>query len=188
VRKAFKIILILLAVFLIVSAVFALMTFGDLASYTATGAEIRTPMGTLVGKAMVVYDPGLSGVAKDAASKIADGLKSNGYEVTFAGVRSSVAANTSGFNIIVVGGPIYAGKPTSSIQAYLTGLNTPPEVKVGVFGRGNGPADSTDPNVIANEVANLPRGSVMTLTTVMKIGDSDNVTDRCQEFVTALLD
>jgi flavorubredoxin len=186
-KKAFKITLIVLAVLLIVSAIAALFVFADLISYTATGVEIRTPMGVLVGKALVVYNPGLSGAASNAASKIANGLKSNGYEVTLAGVRSAAAANTTGFNVIVVGGPIYAGKPTGSIQAYLNSLNPPANASVGVFGIGQGPADSTDPHVVASEVAPLPSGSTVTLKTVMKIATSENLDNRCSEFVTALL-
>lgn len=163
------------------------MIFGDLASYTATGSEVRAPSTAMVGKALVVYDPGLSGTATAAASKIADDLAAKGYEVTFAGVRSSAAGNTSGFGAIVVGGPIYAGKPAASIQGYLNSLNPPPGTLVGVFGRGNGPADSTEQNVIASEVAPLLSGSTLTLKFVTKIGDSDNVDALCQQFVTSLL-
>ena len=186
-KKLFKIIIIVFAVLLIGAAVFALLTFGDVLSYTATGVEIRAPMGVLVGKALVVYNPGLSGGAKDAASKIANGLKSNGYQITFAGIRSTAAADTSGYDIIVVGGPIYAGKPLASVQGYLNSLNPPVNSTVGVFGIGNGPAESTDQHVVANEVAPLPSDSTVTLKTVMKIATSENLDARCSEFVTSLL-
>jgi hypothetical protein len=122
-REVFKIIIIVLAVLLIVSGVTAVVLFGDAVSYTATGSETLSPTGAAVGKALVVYNPGLPGGAKDAASKIAVGLQSNGYMVVLAGVRSAVAGNTSGYDAIVVGGPIYAGKPVGSIQGYLNGLN-----------------------------------------------------------------
>jgi flavodoxin len=186
-RRLFKIIIVLFALLIIGVGLFAALVFGDLASYTATGSEVRTPTIAMVGKALVVYDPGLSGTATAVASKIAYDLTAKGYEVTVAGVRSSTTDNSSDFDVIVVGGPVYAGKPTASIQGYLNGLNPPAGALVGVFGRGNGPADSTDQSVIANEVAPLPSGSTLTLKFVTKIGDSDNVDALCEEFVTSLL-
>jgi hypothetical protein len=86
-----------------------------------------------------------------------------------------------------VGGPIYAGKPAASFQGYLDNLNPSAGTVVGVFGRGNGSADSTDQSVIAGEVAPLPSGSALMLKYVMKIGDSDDVDAMCQQFVTALV-
>ena len=186
-RRLFKIIIVLFALLIIGAGLFAALVFGDLASYTATGSEVRSPTVAMVGKALVVYDSGLSGTATAVASKIADELAAKGYEVTLAGVRSSATASTSGFGVVVVGGPIYAGKPTASIQSYLNGLNPPAGALVGVFGRGNGAADSTDQSVIASEVAPLPSGSALTLKFVTKIGDTDNVDALCQQFVTSLL-
>lgn len=186
VRRLFKIIIILIAALIIAAGLFALVVFGDIASYTATSVDVRSPT-ILIGEALVVYDPGLSGAAKDVASKIANLLTSNGYEVTFAGVRSSAAANMTGFSVIVVGGPIYAGQPTASIQGYLNGLNPSANAVVGVFGRGNGSADSNDTQVVASEVAPLPPDSSVKLKAVVKIGDKDNVDALCQQFVATLL-
>ena len=68
----------------------------DLMSYTATESETLEPEGTPVGKAMVVYSPGLSGQAKQAAKEMAQALQSQGYLVELAGVRSGAASNISG--------------------------------------------------------------------------------------------
>ena len=122
-RKILKIILAVFAVLIIIAVLLAGIVFLDVAAYTATGSETLSPTGTSVGKALVVYDPGLSGAAKDVASKIANGLQSKGYTVDFTGIKSGVATNPSGYNIIVVGGPIYAGSPTSSVKAFLNSLN-----------------------------------------------------------------
>jgi flavodoxin len=186
-RRLFKIILIVLVVFLIAATVFAVVVFGDVAGAMATGSETLSPVGEEVGKALVVYNPGLSGAAKNAATKIAENLQSSGYAVTLAGVSSAAAGNTSSYAVIVVGGPIYAGAPTRSVQGYLNGLNPPANAIVGVFGIGDGAADSDDPAVIASEVAPLPSDSPMTLKTVMKISNKENLDVRCSEFVTALL-
>jgi hypothetical protein len=75
-----------LALLVIGVGVFAALVFGDLASYTATGSEVKSPTVALVGKALLVYDPGLSGAASAVANKIADDLTAKGYEVTYADV------------------------------------------------------------------------------------------------------
>ena len=77
----------------------------DLAAYTATGSRTLTPAGTSIGKALVAYDPGLSGTAKGVANKIASDLQASGYTVTLAGIKSSAAAQTSDYGVIVAGGP-----------------------------------------------------------------------------------
>lgn len=106
----------------------------DLASYTATGVETLTPNGTATGNALVVYTPGITGTAKKAATEIANELKSNGYNVTLAGVRNDAATNTSGYDVIVVGGPMYFGKLSNSMDSYLKTLTLPENAKLGVFG------------------------------------------------------
>lgn len=106
----------------------------DLMSYTATGAESLSPTGLVKGNALVVYNPGVTGAAKNAAAEIASNLKSRGYKVELVGVRSASAANTLVYDIIIVGGPMYFGKVSRSIDEYLKMLTLQKEVKLGVFG------------------------------------------------------
>ena len=63
-RKIFKIVLVIFVVIIIIVSSLAAILFLDLAAYTATGSQTLTPTGISVGKALVVYDPGLSGTAK----------------------------------------------------------------------------------------------------------------------------
>lgn len=65
--------------------------------------------------------------------KIANNLKSNGFNVDLAGVRSARGINTSGYDVIIVGGPMYFGKVSSSIEAYLKTLKLPEDAKLGIF-------------------------------------------------------
>jgi len=104
-RKAFKIVIAVFAVIIILIAAFGAIIILDLAAYTATGSQTLTPTGTSVGKAIVIYDTGLSGTAKGVADKVASDLQTQGYTVTLAGVKSSAAANTTGYGVIVIGGP-----------------------------------------------------------------------------------
>jgi flavodoxin len=143
-RKIFKIILAIFAVLIVVVVGFAAAIFLNFSALTATGSETLTSTGASVGKALVVYDPGLSGAAKGVADKVASDLQADGYTVTLAGVRSETASDTTGYDIIVTGGPIYAGAPTSSIKDYLNNLSPDQGTSVGVFGSGSGSQEDSD--------------------------------------------
>lgn len=130
-----------LAILLIIVVSIALFAFIalDLMSYTATGSKTLSPARTTNGNALVIYDPGLSGAAKKAANDIAEDLKSKGYKVDLAGVRSKTATNTGDYDIIIAGGPMYWGKVSKSVDAYLKSLKVPEDVKIGVFGTTGSP-------------------------------------------------
>jgi menaquinone-dependent protoporphyrinogen IX oxidase len=125
-------IIVLVVIVALLVSVFAVLTF-DLMSYGATGSDILNPTGASIGHALIVYNPGLSGSAKQAATIIAGELQAKGYIVDLAGVRSKTAANASSYDIIVVGGPMYFGQATSSIEGYLKTLTLQQQAKLGVF-------------------------------------------------------
>lgn len=91
------------------------------------------PDGEIEGKALIVYDPGLSGGTKTVASYMARDLKSKGYEVKLAGVRSPDALNLAGYDILIVGSPTYGAKPTGLITSYLEDLKTSSQITAGVY-------------------------------------------------------
>jgi len=187
-RKAFKIMLAIFAVLIILVVSFAAIIFLDVAAYTATGSQTLTPRDTQVGKALVIYDPGLSGTSKTVATQIATDLQTQNYLVTLAGVKSSAAVNTTGYGIIVIGGPVYAGALTSSVKGALDSLvlNHDQEAKIGVFGSGQG---ATTPEDIAQLKQSIPVRSDATLQNdiVVKIGSSEDLSTRAQDFVNQLL-
>lgn len=181
-KKVLKIIaVIFIAVIIAVIGFFSLIVL-DVAGSFATDVH-PLPNGAPIGQAIVVYNPGLSGAAKDIATKIGYNLQEGGYNVVLAGVKSSAAADLSGYDLIVVGGPIYAGKPASSIQTYLNSLNPPADAKIGVFGYGSVAIDNTNLTLVRQDVANLPAENTLTLTAAMKITNTDNVDSKCEEFV-----
>jgi flavodoxin len=185
-RKILKIILAVFAVLIIVGIAGIGIIIGDVAGNLATGSQTLTN-GAATGQALVVYDPGLSGGAKDVATKIGYDLQASGYNVVLAGVKSSAAGDLTGYNVIVVGGPIYAGKPASTIQSYLNSLNPEIKVKVGAFGYGSVKVDDTNSTAVMHDVAPLPSGSTVEFNAVTKIVSGDNIDSKCQEFVTNLL-
>ncbi len=188
-----------LVIVLIVIVIIAIptVTFLDVMSYTATGGETLSPAGAALGRAMVVYDPGVSGSAKNTAVKIAGELQSKGYTVNLAGVRSATSKNVSGYDVIVVGGPAYGDKMGSSAQSYLQDLSVSQNTKVGVFATGIIGPKSNDSAYMANFVSNLPDGSPVKVKSAMKrvtdfMGKDVNKTGgdvdkQCNEFVTELL-
>jgi flavorubredoxin len=185
-KKIIKIILGVFAILVIVGVIGFGIVITDVAGNIATGTN-SLPNGEPIGKALIVYDPGLSGGAKDTATKIGYNLQSAGYDVLLAGVKSSAASNTADYNVIVIGGPIYAGKPASSIQTYLNSFSAPAGAKVGVFGYGSIKEDNANTAEIAQEVAPLPSNSPIHPNITMKISTNDNIDGLCQEFVINLL-
>ena len=186
-RKIFKIILAIFATIIIIVGAFAAIIFLDLAAYSATGSQTLTPTGTSIGKALVVYDPGLSGTSKSVADKIAIDLQAQSYAVTLAGIKSSVAAKTAGYAIIVVGGPIYAGSPTVSVKDNLKNLKPDSETKVGVFGSGQGATSQSDIDMIKSSVPALSNNGPLSNAIVVKIGDKEDLNTRAQDFLNQLL-
>jgi uncharacterized protein YpmB len=57
-KKWLKIALVVLVVILILLVSLFVIFIFDLTSYTATGSETLNPIGTSIGRALVVYDPG----------------------------------------------------------------------------------------------------------------------------------
>jgi flavodoxin len=178
VPKIVKIVVVLVVILILASLAAAGIVALDVMSNFATGSEKLTPDGSVTGKALVVYDPGVTGTAKDVATKIANNLKSNGYEVVLAGVKSVAAANISGYDVIVAGGPVYSGKVSSSVYSYLEGLHAPGNVKVGAFSTGTYRSEDKVDKVFP---------ALETTKAVVMLFPDDNADKICADLVTALL-
>jgi len=178
-----------LALGAVLIASFALMgfVFFDGMSYTATGSEQLNPTVNAVGNALVVYDPGISGASKKVAEEIARNLQAKGYRVDLAGISSSKAKNTSGYDIIIVGGPIYAGNASASVKSYLNTLKVDNNTKIGVFATGQDPDIINNKDALLKEVAPLPENSTLKITAVTKVIDTNEANQKATEFVNALL-
>ena len=186
-RKAFKIIIAIFVAIIIVVAALGAIVFLDVAAYTATGSKTLTPTGTSIGKAIVIYDPGLTGAAKTVADKVASDLQAQNYTVTLAGIKSSAAAHTAGYSIIVVGGPVYAGSPTASVKDTLNNLKPDQGTKVGVFGSGQGATTPSDVAMIKNSVNALSEKGALSNAVVVKIGQTEDLNARASDFVGQLV-
>jgi flavodoxin len=194
-RKILKIVIAIIAVVVILVAAFGALIFLDLAAYTATGSQTLTPAGTSIGKALVTYDPGLSGKAKTVAEKVANDLQTQDYTVVLAGIKSSEAANATGYSIVVVGGPVYAGSVTSSVKDFVDNLSpgyASPGfgpymfIKLGVFGSGSGATSPEDIAAIKSSVPTLSN-STFSNPVIVKIGQNEDLNARAQDFVNQLI-
>ena len=181
-KKILKIgiIVIVVIVILFISA-FAAISL-DLSSLGATGSETLNPANTPFGRALVVYSPGFSGATKQDATKIAGDLQAKGYTVILAGVKSGMAEKSSGYDIIVAGGPMYWGQVSSSIDAYLKTL--PSNAKLGVFGSaGSGTFVQSDYTSLQQQVASDTHSE----NAVVKLILDGNETNDCADLVSTLL-
>jgi flavodoxin len=158
----------------------------DLWSVTAGGSETLNPAGNVTGHALVVYNPGITGGAKSVADLIANDLKADGFSVTLAGVKSGAASDVSTYDVIVAGGPIYAGNPSGSIKSYLQSLHPAASAKIGVFGFGTVKIDNSDKSAVVKDVASVP-ADTLNIKAAMKLTGEDDKTARCAAFVSELL-
>ncbi|MGA9140722.1 MAG: flavodoxin domain-containing protein [Methanocella sp.] len=168
----------ILAIVAIVAMIaFLTILSADLLSSFATGSERLAPDGIPAGKALVVYNPGLSGAPKDAATQIAADLQSAGYEVVLAGIGSAAAANLSCYDVIVAGGPVYGGKASSSVQSYLKTMYPPTDAKIGAFATGS----------MFKDYVTDPFPGAVTLNASVLLFHGDDIDGKCTGFVDALL-
>ncbi|MGZ7136126.1 MAG: flavodoxin domain-containing protein [Methanobacterium sp.] len=173
--------IILIFVVTIIAAVFIFM---DLMSYTARSTKYLTPKGKTRGKALVVYNPGISGAAKKAANFIGNELKSREYKVDLAGLRSATAADISGYDIVIAGGPMYFGKVTKSLEKYLKTVKLPEDVKLGVFATtGSAEFNSEDIASLEKQLKSFLGKNVVTKT--LRSGEAGNID--CEDFIVDIL-
>lgn len=124
---------IFLSLVLLFGVIWITVALLDVASYTASDAR-TVPHDSAVGKALIVYDPGLMGTGKRTADWMASDLSSRGYEVTVAGIRSEGITDATGYNILIVISPTSAGNPMGLVTGYLKEVRTGAGTVTGVFG------------------------------------------------------
>lgn len=184
--------LVVVGIIVIVAAVgtaMGLLFCGDVMSLTDTSSQVMNPAGAPVGKALIVYNPGVSGAAKNAAATIAGDLQSKGYTVNLAGIKSAAAANISGYDVVISGGPMYFGRVSNSVDAYLTALKPQKNVTLGVFAT-TGSSQFNDGDIVSfgKQVASVPCSSMLNKTAPIKTirsGDAGNID--CTDLVSAVL-
>jgi flavorubredoxin len=112
-----KIVLIVFAAFFI-AGVIALAYVGiRISSDVASEIEILNTEGSK--KALVIYHPGMTSLMKDVTYAFADGLVSNGWRVEITTPSSEAPTDISGYDLLVLGSPVYGFSLTQTIERHL---------------------------------------------------------------------
>lgn len=64
-------------------------------------------------KALIVYQPSITGASADIANQMAKGLNKAGYEVTLTYPGKHLSDDLSQFSVIAFGSAVYTGKPSA---------------------------------------------------------------------------
>ncbi len=162
---------------------------GDVMSYTGPGSKILDPAGVPVGKALVAFNPGLSGEARSAAETIAGDLQSKGYAVNLVGIKNAAAANITGYDVVIAGGPMYWGRVCNSVDAYINALKPQNGIRLGVYGTtGSGEFHDSDIASFGKQVAATPYYGTLGKSVVAKtIRNGAAASTDCSDFVSAML-
>jgi len=111
---------IILAVVVVgMGGVFLLMR--KMSSEVVSDLKVSNPEGD-EGVALVVYHPGISDFQRQVNYAFADGLVSNGWRVEITTASSQAPTDLSGYDLLVLGGPVYAGAVAQPVRSYLSGL------------------------------------------------------------------
>ncbi len=178
----------IIAAVVLIAVVFVGLTVFDAGGFTATSSQTLDLKGTpQQGTALVVYDPGLSTAATKFANKVAFDLQALNYSVILAGVKSSEAQTAKGYDIIVVGGPVYFGGLTSSVKYVLDNMQPDKGTVVGVFGSGMYASSPEDLAKMRNSDSLLTSGGALSKALVLKISNSDDLNATALDFVNQLI-
>jgi len=95
--------------------------------------------------ALIIYHPGLSSFMKDVAYAFADGLVENGWRVEITTASSQAPTDLSGYSLLALGSPVYAGNPSSTIKRHLERIGDLQEIETVILitSGGNSTSDLT---------------------------------------------
>jgi hypothetical protein len=181
----FKIIFAVLLIVVILLAMGLSFTLFGKSALSATDTQSLAPtgypVGSAPGSALVVYDPGSTGMPKSVSTQIASDLQAQGYFVFLAGIESKTAkANASQYQVVIVGGPINNGEASSSLQSYLRNLDQGNGTRLGVFGVGTSGAAN-------DQIAPLPSYSSLVIKEILEINPNQNIIPQSTYFVNRLI-
>ncbi len=90
-------------------------------------------------KALVVYQPSVSGVSTKIAYQIAEGLNDGGYEVTLNYPGDHLSADITAYSIVVFGTPTFGAHPVTVLADYMKKVTDYSSSKVVLFSTGANP-------------------------------------------------
>lgn len=70
-------------------------------------------------KALIIYHPSFSSFMRDVVYAFADGLVENGWRVEITTASAQAPTDLTGYSLLVLGSPVYAGSPSATIKRHL---------------------------------------------------------------------
>ncbi len=110
------ILVVIIAFFVIVAGVMGFVLYKINSDYVSDTKTLN-PDG--LDTALIIYHPGLSSFIEDCTYAYADGLVANGWRVEITTASSHAPTDLSKFGLLVLGSPVYAGKPSDTIQRHV---------------------------------------------------------------------
>jgi len=142
-KKWKKIVFVVIIAFVIVVAsVLGFVLFKINTDYVS-GIEVLNANGSAT--ALIIYHPGLSSFMKDVAYAFADGLVENGWRVEITTASSQAPTDLSGYSLLALGSPVYAGNPSPTIKRHLERIGDLQEIETVILitSGGNSTSDLT---------------------------------------------
>ena len=143
-KKWKKILLVAVIVFVISVVGVVGAIFFKIRSDFSSKIDVLNPEGTKT--ALVIYHPGLASFQQDTTYAFADGLVENGWKVEITTPSSEAPTDLSGYSLLVLGSPVYAGAPAPTLQRHLErigDLNGIDTVLIVTSGGSDGEAEAT---------------------------------------------
>lgn len=116
-KKWKKIVIIAIIAFVIIVASVLGFIFLKINSDYVSGTEVLNADGSET--ALIIYHPGLSSFMEDVVYAFADGLVENGWRVEITTANSQAPTDLSGYSLLVLGSPVYAGSPSPTIERHI---------------------------------------------------------------------
>ena len=99
----------------------AFLLMRKMSSEVVSDLKVSNPAGE-EGVALVIHHPGISDFQRQMNYAFTDGLVSNGWRVEITTASSQAPTDLSGYDLLVLGGPVYAGAVAQPVVSYLSGL------------------------------------------------------------------
>jgi flavorubredoxin len=124
---------------------------------TARPIEIANADGT-AGAALIVMSPGASSFPDEIAASFAQGLVRSGWRVERTTPSIETPTDLSGYDLVVVGSPIYRSAPTKPLRDWLSRLGDLKGKPVAILLTGMGSADEA--LVVTRQLVTDAKGEV----------------------------
>ena len=155
-KKWKKILLVAVIVFVISVVGVVGAIFFKIRSDFSSKIDVLNPEGTKT--ALVIYHQGLASFQQDTTYAFADGLVENGWKVEITTPSSEAPTDLSGYSLLVLGSPVYAGAPAPTLQRHLErigDLNGIDTVLIVTSGGSDGEAEATLQQAVEDHDGNI---------------------------------